>query len=189
MRDQPHGADVNMDAYASADDYIKSFIEEIEAMNDNAAVPTSQPPQPAINPNTTTTLSKKRKRPSKIELEAKKPGWVPKPVTDCQIVSWVDSGNVFAVQNPANAGRSLLKMQLYDGQEIIYMCGLYLDNDSGEYSSAVDLIDKLKNLWIDKATGVPKITGLTQTVAPSRNDCATTSTPQKKRAKSSRKKR
>ena len=199
VRDQPHGADVNMDAYASADDYIKSFIEEIEAMNDNAVVPASQPPQPPQPPqptiNTTTatttatTLSKKRKRPSTIELEAKKPGWVPKPATDCPIMSWVDSGNVFAVQNPANAGRSLLKMQLYDGQEVIYMCGLYLDNDSGEYASVVDLIDKLENLWIDKATGVPKITGLTQTVAPSRNDCATTSPPQKKRAKSSRKKR
>lgn len=171
-----------MDAYSSADEYIKSFIDEIEAIGANTtATPAPPPPSAAAS-------SKKRKRVEAVESETKKPGWVPKPATDCPIVSWVDRGNVFAVQNPANIGRSLLKMQLYDGSEMVYMCGLFLDNNSDAYASVGELIDKLENLWIDKSTGVPKTNGLTQTVTPSLKD-STTSAKQKKRPSVARKNR
>lgn len=156
-----------MDAYISADEYIKTFIDEIEAMNENAVAtpPTPpSPPTPQMTSTTTPAATKRRKRQRSMEAETKKPGWVPKPSDDCPIVSWLEGENTFAVQNPGNNGQLLLKMELYDSADMMFMCGLFLDKDSEMLNSVKQLVDKLENMWIDKSTGVPKMNGLTQTV-------------------------
>ena len=159
---KPHGADMNV----SADDYIKSFIDEIEVMN-NIDI--------SLKP---TTDGKKRKRAAApIDMETKKPGWVPKPSDDCPIVSWQEDGNTFAVQNPGNKGQMLLKIGLYESADMSFMCGLFLDKGTEMYECVKQLVDKLENIWIDKSSGVPKITGLTQTVT----QYSTVSKPPKKR--------
>lgn len=170
-----------MDAYASADDYIKSFIDEIEAMNNNADTP-AMPTSPSTV--TAPAVRKRRNRSSTIAVETKKPGWVPKPTDDCPIVSWLEDGNTFAVQNPGNNGQILLKMELYDSSEMVYMCGLFLDKDSEMHENVKQLVDKVENMWIDKSTGVPKITGLTQTVTQRNVD-----SPSKPKKRATRKKR
>lgn len=49
------------------------------------------------------------------------------------------------------------------------MCGLYLDNHSAMHKSGKQLADELKNMQIDKLTGVTKIAGLSQTVSKINN--------------------
>jgi hypothetical protein len=172
-----------MEAYMSADDYIKSFINEIEVMNENAV---AQPLPTQKSSATAPTARKRRKRPSSLEAEAKKPGWVPKPADDCPIVSWMEGEDTFAVQNPGNNGQLLLKMELYDSTDMVFMCGLFLDKDSEMFKGVKQLVDKLENMWIDKSTGVPKTNGLTQTVTQrSKVSKPKNRTPRKKRVASS----
>ena len=155
-----HSAD--MDANTSVDEFLQSFIQEINALNaleDNA---TNIPMEPT-NLLTEPTNEKKRKRASAKPM-IEKPGWVPKPTDDSPIVSWMEDGKLFAVQNPTNKGPLLLKMELYDGIDMVNRCGLYLDKDSEMHQNVKYLFDKLENMWIDKRSGVPKIDGLSQTV-------------------------
>ena len=92
------------------------------------------------------------------------PGWVPKPSNSSPVVSWTEGDNVYTVQNPNNTGGILLRMELYNGVDRVYSCGLFIDKKGDIHKRTQDLIEKIENLWIDKTTGVPKTEGLTQTV-------------------------
>lgn len=165
-----------METQSAIDDILKTFMAEIDALDDNTEL--------ALRSPSPTTSSKKRKRTTmKQKLENNmKPGWVPKPPDDCPVVSWTENKNIFTVQNPANNGQLLLKMELYNMDDMLFRCGLFLSKNSEVHNNVLHLVDKVENMWIDKPTGIPKINGLTQTVT----QCASTSKPiqlQKKTSK------
>jgi hypothetical protein len=95
-------------------------------------------------------------------------GWVLKPTNDTPSVSWTDDSFQYTVQNPANWGNVLLKIQLYHRDRPKHICGVYLDEkkDDEICIMLMDLITRLEDLWVDRCTGLPRVAGLTQTKRP-----------------------
>lgn len=155
---QPSSMDVSTGATTDLDIVIQSFLDSIG--NNANGVQCAKKRR-----RVTKQQQQQQQQPSQIvSVHEVKPGWVPKPSDNCPIVSWVDGDNMYAVQNPYNTGELLLKMELYNGSDLQYMCGLFMKKGDDIHKSTEELIEKVENLWIDKTSGVPLINGLTQTV-------------------------
>lgn len=146
-------AAVALNSIVPSDESIVSFLQELQNINDNAVL------EEPVTPD-----SKKRKIDS---MQHQEQGWVLKPSADCPVVTWVENGHVFTVQNPNNCGSVLLKMEIYKGADTshpTHLAGVYLDESNEVYSHAMDLAMRLENMWVDRVSGIPKVGGLTQTM-------------------------
>lgn len=149
------------------DDSLKNLIEEIEAMGDNAILfptqetvvqptpsPPSQPSQPSVQ----------KKREASVQTNVSGNGWIIKAPVDLPIVSWVDSGYQYNVQNSMNYGNVMIKLQVFDNNHPVHSCGLYINKDDKVYRALTNLTNELENLWVNKISGEPKQQGLIQTM-------------------------
>ena len=95
-------------------------------------------------------------------------GWILKPSEDSPVICWIDKGYRYAVQNPSNQGKTLLKMEIYDAMSSLtsplHRSGVFLDKTDFSYSLALSLAYELENTWVDRSTGLPKVAGITQTM-------------------------
>jgi len=93
--------------------------------------------------------------------------WQVKLAHDSSYVHWTDDAYQYTVQNPANHGEYLLKIQLYKHNLPIKSCGLFIDeDDAGIYKSTLAILDLIENLWIERKTNTPKEDGLLLTKMP-----------------------
>lgn len=142
------GGDSSNSSAAEVDRTIRSLMEEINALEENAIhSPISKP---------------KRKKPE---------GWTMKKndvPSDSPSLSWTAKGYQYTVKNPSNCGNILLKFSLFKGGRPTHTCGLYLDEerDSEIYMCLTDLCTRLENLWVNSETGVPKINGINRIATP-----------------------
>ena len=178
-------------ASSELDDIVWLAVKSIEDFNEAdimsppplpSPTPPPAPPLPAPAPAPVTSRKRSRcqqqqqqqqQQPTKrVRSRPKSPvknGWTLKPSIDSPIVCWTEEGYHYAVQNPTNSGKYLLKLQLYNAEESkvttpIHHSGVYLreDIDARLIAEVKELTRKIENLWVNRRTGVPKVTGLSQ---------------------------
>ena len=154
------------------DDSLRTLIEEIQAMDDNTIM------FPLYEENVIQPQQQQQTLPEQQEIKETNDssaqtnmtgnGWIMRPASDYPSINWIDSGYQYSVQNPANHGKYLLKLNLFNNNRPVHSSGIYINDNKNDkvFIALQGLLNELENLWIHRDNGTPKVAGLVQTISP-----------------------